>query len=283
MERLGSEAERYLRVVVSGLPIWVRSELQAELRDHLQDAIRRRVEAGADPAGAEAAALDALGPADEMQRELRLVHHHRFSLDWLADAWMAALARLPLGPLRAFVTSPQFSRDHQLGRYDAIIVRGEHELRVRGPRYHLHAELGLAYNAIRDYDRALHHFRAELAWLEAHPLPRVLSPTMSLSCTYSNLAGVLESLGRREECEAAIRKGLAIDPAMPMLHFQLSRLVAARGDGTGALRHLEAVFSSSRMPRGFDKAFLMFAQDPSFSGVRDDPQFQRLLLRAAAS
>ncbi len=52
MERLGSESERYLRVVVSGLPIWVRAELQSELRDHLADAIQRRVEAGADPAAA---------------------------------------------------------------------------------------------------------------------------------------------------------------------------------------------------------------------------------------
>src|SRR3982751_3007483 len=41
MERLGSESERYLRQVVSGLPIWVRGELQAELRDHLTDGIRR--------------------------------------------------------------------------------------------------------------------------------------------------------------------------------------------------------------------------------------------------
>ena len=49
------------------------------------------------------------------------------------------------------------------------------------------------------------------------------------------------------------------------------------------MRHLEAVFATPRMPRGFDKAILMFAQDASFSGVREDPQFQRLLLRAAAS
>jgi tetratricopeptide (TPR) repeat protein len=283
MERLGSEAERYLRVVVSGLPIWVRSELQAELRDHLQDGIRRRVEAGADPSVAEAAGLEALGPADELRRELQRVHRRRPVLGWLADAWAAGLSRLRLGPLTWMTASVRFSRDYHLGRYDAIIVRGEHELRARGPRYHLHDELGLAYNAIRDYDRALYHLQAEVAWLKAHPLPRLLGPTMALSCTYSNLAGVLESLGRREECEAAVRQGLAIDPTMPMLHLQMSRLVAARGDGSGALHHLEAVFASPQMPRGFDKAILMFAQDPSFSGVRDDPQFRRLLLRAAAS
>ena len=118
---------------------------------------------------------------------------------------------------------------------------------------------------------------------ESSKLPRVLGPATALSCTYSNLAGVLEALGRREECEAAVEQGLAIDRRNPMLHLHMSRLIAARGDSPGALRHLEAVFASPRMPRGFDKAFLLFAQDPSFSAVRDDPQFQRLLLRAAAS
>ena len=43
--------------------------------------------------------------------------------------------------------------EETLGRYDALIVRGEHELRVRGPRFHLHAELWLAYNAIREHAR----------------------------------------------------------------------------------------------------------------------------------
>ena len=133
MERLGSESERFLRYVVSGLPIWVRGELQAELRDHLKDAIQRRLEAGADLERAEAEVLAAFGPADELQRELLRVH-------------------------------------------------GRH----------------------------------------------------------------------------------------PMLHLQRS------------LHHLEAAFDG-RAPRGFDKAILMFAQDPGYNGVRDDPCFQRLILRAAAS
>jgi len=81
MERLGSESERYLRVVVSGLPIWVRGELQAELRDHLHDAVQRRIQVGAEPAEAETAVLAALGPADELQREFLRVHRRRRALD----------------------------------------------------------------------------------------------------------------------------------------------------------------------------------------------------------
>src|SRR5215213_8937747 len=137
MERLGSESERYLRQVVSGLPIWVRGELQAELRDHLTDGIRRRTEAGADPERAEAEALEALGPTDELQRELLHVHRRRPWLGWLADTVAALISRLSFGPFRSMVSSYRFPRDYNLGRYDALIVRGEHELRVRGPRFNL--------------------------------------------------------------------------------------------------------------------------------------------------
>lgn len=282
MERLGSESERYLRFVVSGLPIWVRGELQAELRDHLADGIRRRVDAGADSARAEVEALAALGPADELQRDLLNVHRRRPWLGWLADAVATSISRLSFGPLRPMISSYRFPRDYALGRYDALIVRGEHELRVRGPRFNLHEELGLAYNAIRDYPRALDHFRAEADWLKANRLPRIFRPSLALATTYSNLAGVLEAMGRREESEAATREGLAIDALHPMLHLQRSRQLAARGDSVGTVNHLETAFNS-RAPRGFDKAILMFAQDPGYNGVRDDPRFQRLLLRAAAS
>src|SRR5688572_24906567 len=125
MERLGSESERYLRHVVSGLPIWVRKELQAELGDHLVESIQRRVEAGTDPTVAEAEALAALGPVDELQRELLRVHRRRAWRGALADALAAVLSRVAFGPLRSMLSSYSFQRDYPLGRYDAIIVRGE--------------------------------------------------------------------------------------------------------------------------------------------------------------
>jgi len=193
------------------------------------------------------------------------------------------LTRLSFGPLRAWTGSAAFARDYRLGHYDAIIVRGEHELRVRGPRYHLHAELGLAYNAILEYERALEHLQTDLAWLHAHPLPRFFSPASVLATTYSNLAGVLEALGRREEAQTAVEQGLDLDGRHPMLQLIRSRQLAERGDGSGAVRHLTAAFEMPRMPRGFDKSLLLFAQDLSFSGVRDEPQFQWILPRAAAS
>jgi len=43
-----------------------------------------------------------------------------------------------------------------------LIARGEVELRTCDPRFDLHHELGLAYNAIGEYQRAFEHLQAEV-------------------------------------------------------------------------------------------------------------------------
>lgn len=287
MERLGPEAERYLREVVAGLPIWVRGEVLEELHAHVAEAIRRRVASGADEATAEAATIEAFGPADELRRELVRVHRRSSStgLAWLY-AILGWLSRLPidwLAPIRLLTRRPlgNFHRDYALGRYDAIITRGERELRARGPRFDLHHELGLAYNAIGEHDRAFVHLRAEVDWLQQHPLPRLLGRSMALATAYSNLAGVLESLGRLREAEEAVLVGLAADNRHQMLHLQRAKHLVARGQREEALRHLELALDDSRVqPRG--QAVLMVTQDVAFDAIRHEPRFTRVLLRAVA-
>lgn len=287
MERLGSEGERYLRAVVEGQPIWVRGALEEELRGHISDAIQRRVQHGADEETAEREALEAFGPAEELRRDLaRVPRPGRLGggvLGALVEWWL----RLPvdaLAPLKLLRGRPvgSFSRDYALGRYDAIIARGEHELRRRGPRFNLHHELGLAYNAIRDHERALEHLRADVAWLQHHPLPRFLGGGMALATSYSNLAGVLETLGRLDEADAAVAAGLAIDSKHGMLHLQRAKRLVVHGDSDGALRDLEALLEDARM-RPRSQLVLFATQDPTFAPLREHPGFRRMLLRAVAA
>jgi tetratricopeptide (TPR) repeat protein len=288
MERLGPEAERYLRAVVEGHPIWVRSELVAELRGHLVEAIQRRVSQDADTATAEREALAAFGPAEELHRELARVPRPGVrSGGSLPGALLDWWRRLPLdwlAPLKLLRGRPpgNFQRDYHLGRFDAIIARGEHELRSLGPRLNLHHELGMAYNAIGEYERALGHLEAKVEWLRRHPLPRLFGGTFALATAYSNLAGVLERLGRLDESDAAVAAGLAADPQHGFLHMQRARRRAARGDREAALRDLRALFEDRRMQSRAQ--FLLFVtRDPTFDPLRDDAGFHRLLLRAAAA
>lgn len=288
MERLGSEAERYLRVVVEGHPIWVRGELQDELRGHLTEAIGRRLAAGADPATAEAEALEAFGPADELRRQLADVHRHRSSATGrLLQAVLLWSASVPvdwLAPLRLVLRRPigNFGRDYALGRYDAIITRGERELRERGPRFNLHHELGMAYGAIGELDRALEHYQAEVDRLHSYPLPRLLGGSMALATAYSNLAGILERLGRVEDADRAVRAGLDVDGPHGMLHLQRALRLVALGDRDRAIDHLEALLDHKRS-HGRERLFLFATQAETFDPIRQDPRFGRLRLRAAAA
>src|SRR5438309_2240087 len=96
-------------------------------------------------------------------------------------------------------------------RYLRAAVEGlpvwERGLQTRGPRFGLHHELGVAYNAIGEHERALKHLQQEIDCLRAHPLPRWRGGTMGLATAYSNLAGVLVRLERWDEVDAAIEAG----------------------------------------------------------------------------
>lgn len=274
MARLGAESERYLRLVVAGLPLWIRSEVRDELRTHLDAAIAQRVVAGVNAAIAEAEVLAAFGPVDTVRRDLLRVHRRRARDPYrVLDVLLSLFAHLGFADCR-------FNRDYALGRYDAIITRGERTLR-HGARFQVHHRLGLAYNAIGDHERALQHLHAEVEWNRRHPLPRWRGGGMVLATAYSNLAGVLETLGRAEEADAAVRAGLAVDERHALLNLQRAKQLAARGEESEALRHLERAAGDRRLrPRSVPMLF--FTQDASFDALRHDPRFGRVLLQATA-
>ncbi len=105
---------------------------------------------------------------------------------------------------------------------------------------------------------------------------------MALATSYSNLAGVLDTLRQLEEADAAVAEGLASDPRHGALHLARARRRVARGDEDGAVRDLEALLEDRRM-RPRSRLVLFVAQDPLFGSLREHPRFQRLLLRAAAA
>lgn len=285
MERLGSDAERYLRDAVQGHPIWIRSELEEELRGHLVDAIDRQMQRGVDRQTAEREALAALGPASDLRDALANVPRRDSKRAGLFGALAALSMYIPFDVAVVFkiITGRpggSFQRDYQLGRYDSIIARNELELRRYGPRFNLHHELGMAYNAIGDYESALQHLSSEVDWLKGHPLPRLFGGPRALATAYSNLSGVLDAMGRHDEADQAVAAGLDADPKHGMLHLQRARRRAAQGGIEGALSDIRALLEDQRMqPRA--QLLVVVTQDPVFASVRDDPQFQRLILRAA--
>jgi len=239
MEPLGSEAERYLRQAVAGHPIWVRSELEEELRGHLIDAIERSIQHGMERETAEREALTALGPVSELRHGLARTPRQGRLRGGVLGALTAVCVYIPIDLValfKVFTGRPRgsFQQDYRLGRYDDIIARGELELRTRGPRFNLHHELGMAYNAIRDYEPARQHLAAEVAWLQQHPLPGPLGGHMALATAYSNLAGFLQAMGRLDEADTAVVAGLAADDKHGMLHLQRAQRHAATGNVRGA-------------------------------------------------
>ncbi len=288
MERLGSEAERYLRQAVEGLPIWTRAEVQEEIRAHLNDAIQHRMAAGADATTAEQAAVEASGPAKDARARFQQAHRRGRKPWWQSEGLINLTIRLGtlvdwFALIKLWNRRPRgnFLKDYQDGRYDAIIERGERELRERGPRFNLHHELGMAYSCIGELEKAVAHLEAELALRQRKPIAKMFGRSLSLASAYGNLAGLLERLGRTNEAESALRAGLAIDNRPLMLHLCLARLLAARNETDEALRHIEAA-ATDRTTHPKAKTLLLFSADPHFDQIRSDPRFGRVMLRAVA-
>ena len=105
---------------------------------------------------------------------------------------------------------------------------------------------------------------------------------MALATALSNVAGVLIRLERWDEVDAAIEAGLQADGRHGMLHLLRAQRLLGRGLQTDALKALQR-FLDDRRILGREKTLLFFTQDPHFDVMRQDPQFQRLLLRAAAA
>jgi tetratricopeptide (TPR) repeat protein len=272
---------------VAGLPFLKRSEAKDELRAHLEDAIQQRVAQGSKRELAEQEAMAALGPAEVLNRELLranfgkrwLLHYLFHKLGW----WVPELPHIRLRPkFKLWTHTSKYPRQYAEGRYDEIIVRLERELESRGPNDDIHHELGLAYNASGDHERALIHLRAAVDWRKALPEPRLSSDDqdIGLGCAYSNLAGVLESLGRHAEAEAAVRAGLVANGKNFMLNYQQAKFLIERGDLDEAFQHLEVSLNDSAQVFDHGETLLLILTTEKFNPVRKDPRFGGLVQRA---
>lgn len=290
MARLMPETERFLRKAVAGLPFLKRSEAIDELRTHIKDGIEHRVAQGSAPTVAEQEAVDAIGDAAALNRGLLRAHfgrkwllHYLYSkLSW----WLPELWHIQLRPkFMIWKHTSKYSHQYAEGRYDEIIPRLERELAARGPNDDIHHELGLAYNASGDYERALTHLQAAVDWRKAHAEPKT-SPEerdIGLSGAYSNLAGVLETLGRHDEAEAAIRAGLTANGRCFMLNYQQAKYLVERDDVNEALEHLEVCLKDDTTVVGnFDlgNTLLLILATEKFNPMRKDPRFGGLVQRA---
>ena len=119
-------------------------------------------------------------------------------------------------------------------------------------------------------------------WRKAHPEPRSSSDQqdIGLGCAYSNLAGVLESLGRHEEAEAAVRAGLVVNGKNFMLICQQAEYLIERDDLDEAFQHLDVSLKDSAPVFDHGKSLLHFLSTDRFDPVRKDPRFGGLVQRA---
>ena len=197
--------------------------------------------------------------------------------------WIPELPHIRLRPkFSVWKSLSKFGRQYAQGRYDEIIPRLERELESRGPNDDIHHELGLAYNAIGDHERALTHLQVAVDWRKAHPEPRSSSDEqdVGLGCAYSNLAGVLESLGRHEEAEAAVRAGLVVNGKNFMLINQQAKYLIERDDLDEAIQHLDVSLKDSAPVFDQGKTLLLFLSTDKFDPLRKDPRFGGLVQRA---
>ena len=286
MAGLTPETERFLRTAVAGLPSRKRKEARDELRAHLEDAIAQDSER----AQSEKQAVAALGSAKVLNRELLrahfgkkwLLHYLVHKLSW----WLPELPHIQLRPRFAIWKYASKSRRLRAqGREDEVIARFERELALRGPSADIHEDLGSAYNAIGEHERALTHLQAAVELLKSDPTPRMSrgGQDVGLAGAYCSTAGVLKTLGKEEEAEAAARAGLAANDKNFLLNYWQAEFYLRRGNLDGTFNHLEACLKDDPSVVGnFDegKSLLRILSIDEFDPVRRDPRFSALAQRA---
>ena len=291
MARLTPEAERFLRRAVVGLPSRKRKEARDELRAHLEDAIELRIARGAEQAAAEQDSVAALGDVETLNRELLRAH---LGKKWLVQVilrriggYLPKLPRVSLrrSGLKIWKYTSKYRRQSSEGRYDEIIERLEGDLESLGPSLDKHQELGLAYNAIGEFETALSHLQAEVELLKEDSEPRRSrsGKNVWLAGAYCNLAGVLNTLGREEEAEEAVRAGLAANDKNLLLNYQQAEFCLRRDDLNGTFNHLAACLKDDpdnvgNLDQG--KTLLNILCTNRFDKARRDPRFSALVQRA---
>lgn len=276
---------------MAGLPSRKRKEARDELRAHLEDAIAHRVAQGGEREMAEQESVAALGDVETLNRELIRAHWGR---KWpfqvllrKAGGYLPQLPRVRLrrSGLSFWTYTSKYRRQSAEGRYDEIIERLEGELESQGPNHGIHHELGLAYNAIGEYESALSHLRAKVELLKksSEPQRSRSGQDVWLAGAYCNLAGVLKTLGREEEAEDAVRAGLAADGKNFLLNYQQAEFCLRRADLDGTFHHLAACLKDDpddvgNLDQG--KTLLHILSTDRFDPARKDPRFSALVQRA---
>ena len=307
MARLTPETERFLRKAAAGLPYLKRSEAKGELRAHLHDAIVHRVARGCDRTQAEKQAVAALGDAAALNRGLLRAHFGRWWLPFfLRHKLTRWLVRAPSGPLGFLARVERTPRDLN----EEAIARLERELAGGEPNFWKHEKLAALYDISANHElkraveltkagdrdgfrarvqaadakreRALALREAQVAWLEERPSIRrmVGGQRRALAVAYSSLAGTLESLGRDDEAETAVRAGLAVDDEFCGLNFQQAQYCLKRGDLDGAFLHLDAALDDDLTGGDHGKSLLFVLNTETFAPLRQDRRFGRILQRA---
>ena len=234
---------------------------------------------------AEREAVVALGGAAALNRELLRSHFGgKWPFHFLHERFVRLLVQLARGPLSSMV---RVNRDEiwcliNQGRHDEAIERAQREFASHGPSLLAHERLAAAYSASGDHERVLTHRQAAVDWLTTHPASWrfIEGQDTALGAAYCNLASALNCLGRKDEAEAAVRAGLAVDDGNFMLNLLQAEYCLKRDDYDGAFHHLEASLDEDRMVMDVGKFLLMFLHGDDFDPLRQDARFGRIVQRA---
>ena len=181
---------------------------------------------------------------------------------------------------------PSFEAHDSLGSAQSAVANHERKLAVGhakpGGRERFQAHLRLAEAS---EERALTHYQAAVDWLSVHsgPWNFVGGRQRLLAVAYSQLASSLETMGRHEEAESAVRAGLAVDDEFFGLNFQQATYCLKRGDISGAFQYLEASLDDDLTGGDLGKTILGVLHTDIFEPLRNDARFSRLLDQAHAS
>ena len=207
-------------------------------------------------------------------------------LDGTADTLAAALRRIPPDFDQAGMITFAHWYVARLRRRPADVLTALAASRYTASEddmlYRPHSLLrGMAYADLGDSTRALAEFDAARVMMEdsvaAHPGDARLHVALGMA-----LAG----LGHRDGATRAAQRAVALAPISAdvvratCFMSGAAEIYAALGENDAALRLLDQLL---RMPAGREASVSMLRVDPAYDRLRDDPRFERMLLRYSAN
>ena len=153
------------------------------------------------------------------------------------------------------------------GQVDEAIAQYRRVIELEPGSVIAHTNLGVLYDRKGLYDEAIGEFEHALRIDPANATAR------------TNLENAKRSKGivhEREERFAQAKKGVEADPKNPRAAYNLGRLYASYDKKDQALQWL-----AKALKLGFDD-FKFMKDDPALAGLRNDPDFTRLVEEAVA-